>query len=78
MKRGMAAVAIAVAGAVAMLARCASGGVMTVGDGVVSDSVLEMLFCRPVTDCDATKDTTSSGAGARTRSSGTSRDKEAA
>ena len=77
MKRELMAVAVAVASAVAMLARCASGGVMTVGDGVLSDSVLEMLFCRPITDCGATKATTSSGPGARTRSSGTSSDKEA-
>lgn len=79
MKREMTMVVAAVASAVALLARCASGGAMTVGDGVVSDSVLEMLFCRPITDCGATEAATPSGESASTgsRSSGTSSDKEA-
>jgi hypothetical protein len=61
MKREMTVVAVVVAGALAMLARCATGGVMTICDGVVSESVLEMLFCRPITDCGAAAATTSSG-----------------
>jgi hypothetical protein len=78
MKRAMTIVVVAVASAVAVLGRCASG-VMTVGDGIVSDGVLQMLFCRPLTDCGAKKDATSSSASARTgpRSSGTFGGKEA-
>lgn len=78
MKREVAMAVVAVASALLVLARCASGGVVSVGRGVVSDDVLKMLFCRPLTDCAATKDAISPGAGARTRSSGTSNGKEAA
>ena len=42
--------------------------VMTIGDGVVSDNVLEMLFCRPLVDCGAKKDATSSSANSSTGS----------
>jgi hypothetical protein len=79
MKREMTMVVVAVASAVVVLARCASGGVVSVGHGVVSDDVLEMLFCRPITDCGAMKNTTSSSTSARTgsHSAGTFGGKEA-
>jgi hypothetical protein len=79
MKREMTVVVVAVASVAAVLARCANGGVMTVGEGVVRGSVLEMLFCRPIRNCGERKDSSTSGASASTgsRSSGTSGDKEA-
>lgn len=69
MKRETTMAVVAVASAVLVLARCASGGVVSVGRGVVGDDLLEMLFCRPIRDCGAMKNATSAGASASSPSS---------
>lgn len=69
MKRAMTMAVLASAGAVAVLARCAGGGVVTIGDGIVSDSVLEMLLCRPLANCGAKKGTAPAATASSTRQS---------
>ena len=76
MKRGM--TVMAVTGAAAVLAGCASGGRNTYGNDVIGDNFLEILFCAPLMICGAKKSTTSAGTGGSTGSSGTSASSSAA